>query len=169
MPCNVLQDLEREKAARSELEKTAYIHSSAASDQTPITKHNSGFENGIMPFLVKSLVLFLVSLFICLTNNFSGSLSRKLSTASSQSSMEESQFLQASLDSSEILSERRSIADAPMGPYIMKSMNPSAYEVTLRQKEGELASYMSRLVCIMFYASNEHHAVHVSTLHMLEL
>ncbi|PKI67864.1 hypothetical protein CRG98_011763 [Punica granatum] len=32
-----------------------------------------------------------------------------------------------------------------MSPYYMKSMTPSAFEATLRQKEGELASYMSRL------------------------
>lgn len=64
--------------------------------------------------------------------------------------MEESHFLQASLDSSDNLSERRNLAEATVSPYYMKSMTPSAYEATLRQKEGELASYMSRLVCIMF-------------------
>lgn len=36
--------------------------------------------------------------------------------------------------------------EATMSPYYMKSITPSAYEATLRQKEGELASYMSRLV-----------------------
>lgn len=62
--------------------------------------------------------------------------------------MEESYFLQASLDSSDRLSEKRSINEAPMSPYYMKSITPSAYEATLRQKEGELASYMSRLVSV---------------------
>ncbi|KAL5756055.1 hypothetical protein ACOSQ2_020801 [Xanthoceras sorbifolium] len=116
------QDLEREKAARLDLEKTAYVHSSAVSDQTPITKHNSGLENG--------------------------SLSRKLSSASSLGSMEESHFLQASLDSSDNLSERRNFAEATVSPYYMKSMTSSAFEATLRQKEGELASYMSRLASL---------------------
>ncbi|KAK1574827.1 hypothetical protein Q3G72_000258 [Acer saccharum] len=120
------QDLEREKAARLDLEKTAYVHSSAVSDQTSITKHNSGFENGLFP----------------------GSLSRKLSSASSLGSMEESHFLQASLDSSDSLSERRNLAEATVNPYYMKSMTPSAFEATLRQKEGELASYMSRLASL---------------------
>ncbi|KAL5757875.1 hypothetical protein ACOSP7_020486 [Xanthoceras sorbifolium] len=116
------QDLEREKAARLDLEKTSYVHSSAVSDQTPITKHNSGLENG--------------------------SLSRKLSSASSLGSMEESHFLQASLDSSDNLSERRNFAEATVSPYYMKSMTSSAFEATLRQKEGELASYMSRLASL---------------------
>ncbi|KAK2654796.1 hypothetical protein Ddye_014652 [Dipteronia dyeriana] len=116
------QDLEREKAARLDLEKTAYVRSSAVSDQTSITGHNSGFENG--------------------------SLSRKLSSASSLGSMEESHFLQASLDSSDSLSERRNLAEATVNPYYMKSMTPSAFEATLRQKEGELASYMSRLASL---------------------
>ncbi|KAH7565247.1 hypothetical protein JRO89_XS09G0172200 [Xanthoceras sorbifolium] len=118
----LLLDLEREKAARLDLEKTAYVHSSAVSDQTPITKHNSGLENG--------------------------SLSRKLSSASSLGSMEESHFLQASLDSSDNLSERRNFAEATVSPYYMKSMTSSAFEATLRQKEGELASYMSRLASL---------------------
>lgn len=76
----------------------------------------------------------------------SGGLPRKLSSASSLGSMEESYFLQASLDSSDKFSEKRSMPEATMSPYYMKSITPSAYEATLRQKEGELASYMSRLV-----------------------
>lgn len=76
----------------------------------------------------------------------SGGLQRKLSSASSLGSMEESYFLQASLDSSDKSSEKRSMPEATMSPYYMKSITPSAYEATLRQKEGELASYMSRLV-----------------------
>lgn len=75
-----------------------------------------------------------------------GSLTRRLSSASSLSSMEESYFLQASLDSSDNLSERRNALEGNVSPYFMKSMTSSAFEAALRQKEGELASYMSRLV-----------------------
>ncbi|EOA33288.1 hypothetical protein CARUB_v10019736mg [Capsella rubella] len=115
----IQKDLEREKASRLDLERTSRINSSA-SEQLPIARQNSAFENG--------------------------GLSRKLSSASSLGSMEESYFLQASLDSSEKFSEKRSTPEATMSPYYMKSITPSAYEATLRQKEGELASYMSRLV-----------------------
>ncbi|XP_011013502.1 PREDICTED: golgin candidate 5-like [Populus euphratica] len=113
------QEIEREKAARLELERTAHIHSASASDKTPIARSNSAFENG--------------------------NLTRKLSSASSLGSIEESYFLQASLDTSDSLSERRNPGEATMSPYYMKSMTPSAFESALRQKEGELASYMSRL------------------------
>lgn len=113
------QEIEREKAARLELERTAHIHSASASDKTPIARSNSAFENG--------------------------NLTRKLSSASSLGSIEESYFLQASLDTSDSLSERRNTGEATMSPYYMKSMTPSAFESALRQKEGELASYMSRL------------------------
>ncbi|PON88412.1 TATA element modulatory factor 1 DNA binding [Trema orientale] len=112
------QEIEKEKAARFELERKALVHSAAISDQTP-TRQNSAFENG--------------------------NLSRKLSSASSLGSMEESYYLQASLDSSDSLSERRNAGEATMSPYYMKSMTPGAFEAALRQKEGELASYMSRL------------------------
>ncbi|XP_031277721.1 golgin candidate 5 [Pistacia vera] len=113
------QEIDREKAARLDLERRASAHSTAVPDQTPLSRHNSAFENG--------------------------SLSRKLSSASSLGSMEESHFLQASLDSSDSLSEKRNPIEATMNPYFMKSMTPSAFESSLRQKEGELASYMSRL------------------------
>ncbi|KAJ9190210.1 hypothetical protein P3X46_001436 [Hevea brasiliensis] len=113
------QEIEREKAARLDLEKTASIHSTAASDQSATAKSNSGFENG--------------------------NLNRKLLSASSLGSMEESYFLQASLDTFDSFSERRIPGEATMSPYYMKSMTPSAFEAALRQKEGELASYMSRL------------------------
>ncbi|GFS44419.1 golgin Putative 5 [Actinidia rufa] len=116
------QEIDREKAARLELERTARLQSSTVSDQSPIRKHKSGFENG--------------------------NLSRKLSSASSLSSMEESFFLQASLDSSDSFSERRNPGEMVMSPYFMKSMTPSAFEAALRQKEGELASYMSRLASL---------------------
>ncbi|KAL1220753.1 Golgin candidate 5 [Cardamine amara subsp. amara] len=115
----IQKDLEREKALRLDLERTARINSSASSEQLPIARQHSAFENGGLP--------------------------RKLSSASSLGSMEESYFLQASLDSSDKFPEKRSTPEATMSPYYMKSITPSAYEATLRQKEGELASYMSRL------------------------
>ncbi|CAG7903178.1 unnamed protein product [Brassica rapa] len=115
----IQKDLEREKATRLDLERTARINTSTASEQLPISRQNSTYENG--------------------------GLQRKLSSASSLGSMEESYFLQASLDSSDKYSEKRSMPEATMSPYYMKSITPSAYEATLRQKEGELASYMSRL------------------------
>ncbi|XP_059290780.1 golgin candidate 5 isoform X1 [Lycium ferocissimum] len=109
------QELEREKAARLDQERAART-TNFVPDQSPITRQKSGIENA------------------------AGSLTRRLSSASSLSSMEESYFLQASLDSSDNLSERRNAFDGNMSPYFMKSMTPA-----LRQKEGELASYMSRL------------------------
>lgn len=64
--------------------------------------------------------------------------------------MEESYFLQASLDSSDGFSERsRNPGETTTmnNPYYMRSMmTPNAFEAALRQKDGELASYMSRLV-----------------------
>ncbi|ONK69066.1 uncharacterized protein A4U43_C05F18930 [Asparagus officinalis] len=72
-----------------------------------------------------------------------GNVQRQLSSAGS---MEESHFLQASLDSSDsFLSERRGSGEFTMSPYFLKSMTPSAFEAALRQKDGELASYVSRL------------------------
>ncbi|CAL0332388.1 unnamed protein product [Lupinus luteus] len=113
------QEIEKEKAARSELERTARVHSASLSEQSPTTKLTSTFENG--------------------------NLFRKLSSASSLGSMEQSYYLQASLDSSDSFSERRNHGELNMSPYYMKSMTPSSFEAALRQKEGELASYMSRL------------------------
>ncbi|KAD6794680.1 hypothetical protein E3N88_05576 [Mikania micrantha] len=69
-------------------------------------------------------------------------LTRRLSSASSLGSMEESFYLQTSLDSSDTLSERKNTGDTS---YYLKSKTPNAFEAALRQKEGELASYMSRL------------------------
>ncbi|CAM8990065.1 unnamed protein product [Rhodiola kirilowii] len=116
------QELEREKNARLDLERTPRVHPPATSEQMPISRQNSAFENG--------------------------NLARKLSSASSLGSMEESYYLQASLDSSDNYSERRNPGDSIMNPspyYLKSMMTPSAYEATLRQKEGEIASYMSRL------------------------
>ncbi|KAG8388344.1 hypothetical protein BUALT_Bualt02G0115900 [Buddleja alternifolia] len=115
------QELEREKAARLDQERTARLQFAALPDQSPISRQKlATFENG--------------------------NLARKISSASSLSSMEESYFLQTSLDPSENLSERRSAAgEITMSPHYMKSMTSSTFEAALRQKEGELASYTSRL------------------------
>ncbi|XP_073159474.1 golgin candidate 5 [Henckelia pumila] len=114
------QELEREKTTRLEQERAARLPSSVVPDQILIPRQKSAaFENG--------------------------NLSRKISSASSLSSMEESYFLQSTLDSSENFAERRSVLEGTMSPYYMKSMTSSTFEAALRQKEGELASYMSRL------------------------
>ncbi|KAJ8512595.1 hypothetical protein OPV22_003029 [Ensete ventricosum] len=74
---------------------------------------------------------------------------RKLSSAGSLSSMDESIFLHTSLDSSDSFPlERRPSAEGNISPYFVKSMTQSAYEVALRQKDGELVSYMSRLASL---------------------
>ncbi|KAI3737632.1 hypothetical protein L2E82_27641 [Cichorium intybus] len=112
------QDIEREKAARLELETTARLQSSIVPEQSPITRTKSAYENG---------------------------LSRRLSNASSLGSMEESFYLQTSLDSSDSFSERRNPGEPTMSSYYLKSVTPNAFEAALRHKEGELASYMSRL------------------------
>ncbi|XP_044983391.1 golgin candidate 5-like [Hordeum vulgare subsp. vulgare] len=104
-------DLEREKAARAELEKT----SSHDLPKIPLPDQTKNAPQ------------------------------RKLSSVSS---MEESHFLQASLDLSDSASlERRTSADSNMS-YYLRSMTPSAFESALRQKDGELASYMSRLASL---------------------
>lgn len=113
------QEIQLEKTARLDLERTTRLHSATVPDQTSLSRHNSAFENG--------------------------NLTRKLSNASSLSSMEESVFLQASLDSSDNFSEKRNTGETTISPYYLRSMTPSAFEATLRQKEGEIASYMSRL------------------------
>ncbi|KAF5181160.1 Golgin candidate [Thalictrum thalictroides] len=115
------QEVEREKNSRLDLERTVHVETSSVAD--PLTKQmQPSIENG--------------------------NISRKLSSSGSISSMEESYFLQASLDSSDSLSERRYLGEATMTPYYLKSMTPNAFEATLRQKEGELASYMSRLASL---------------------
>lgn len=140
-PC---QEIEREKTARVDLERRASAESAAVSEKTPIARQNSAFENGMMLCFYEVLGKYFVPPihFVLCT----GSLSRKLSSASSLGSMEESHFLQASLDSSDSLSDRKNTVEPTMSPYYVKSMTPSAFESILRQKEGELASYMSRLV-----------------------
>lgn len=112
------QDIEREKAARLELEKTPRLQVSTVPGQGSIAKTKSIPENG---------------------------LTRRLSSGGSLSSVEESFYLQASLDPSNTFSDRRS----PREPYYIRSMTtPNAFQAALRQKEGELQSYISRLVSI---------------------
>ncbi|XP_073108900.1 golgin candidate 5 isoform X2 [Elaeis guineensis] len=108
------KELERERNARLELEKSSSCELPAVANQDPSNVPN-----------------------------------RKLSSAKSLSSMEESLFLQASLDSSDnFLSERRISGETSMSPYFLKSMTPSAFEAALRQKDGEISSYMSRLASL---------------------
>ncbi|KOM37434.1 hypothetical protein LR48_Vigan03g081600 [Vigna angularis] len=59
-------------------------------------------------------------------------LSRKISSASSLGSLEESHFLQASLDSSDSISDRRNPGELSMSPYYVKSMTLSSFEAALR-------------------------------------
>ncbi|CAN0878199.1 Golgin candidate 5 [Linum grandiflorum] len=113
------QEVEREKAARLELERTKRLQSAGSLDHTPIARTQSAVENGHT--------------------------TRKLSNAGS---VEESYFLQATLDASNSYSDRRSSGETTVSPYYVKSMTPSAFESALRQKEGELASYMSRLASL---------------------
>ncbi|EYU21470.1 hypothetical protein MIMGU_mgv1a000723mg [Erythranthe guttata] len=116
------QELEREKTARLEQERAARLQSPAQQDQSPIARQKSAaFENG---------------------------LARKLSSASSLGSLEESYFLQTTLDSSDMFSENRSLGEGTMSPYYMKSRTSNTFEAALRQKEGELASYISRLASL---------------------
>ncbi|GFQ07281.1 golgin candidate 5 [Phtheirospermum japonicum] len=117
------KELEREKSARLDQERASSLQSPRITDQGSIGRQKStGFENG--------------------------SLTRKISSASSLSSMEESYFLQTTLGSSDNMSERRSFAEGPVSPYYMKSMTSNTYEAALRQKDGELASYTSRLASL---------------------
>ncbi|KAL7114142.1 hypothetical protein ACP275_04G101500 [Erythranthe tilingii] len=117
------QELDREKTARLDQERASCIQSSAIPDQSPISRQKSAaFENG--------------------------NLTRKISSASSLSSMEESYFLQSTLGSSDNFSEHRTAGDSPMNPYYIKSMTSSTFEAALRQKEGVLASYTSRLASL---------------------
>ncbi|CAM0953938.1 unnamed protein product [Alopecurus aequalis] len=105
-------DLEREKAARAELQKT----SSHESTKIPL------------PDQIKNAP------------------HRKLSSVGS---LEESHFLQASLDFSDSTSlERRMSAESNNMSYYLRTMTPSAFESALRQKDGELSSYMSRLASL---------------------
>ncbi|XP_042498052.1 golgin candidate 5-like [Macadamia integrifolia] len=118
------QELEREKNARLELERATRHESSSISDQAATSKHLSPYAENEKESI------------------------RKLSSAGSLTSMEESFYLQASLDSSDSLSERRHTGETTLTQYYLKSMTPSTFEAALRQKDGELASYMSRLASL---------------------
>ncbi|KAG7011141.1 Golgin candidate 5, partial [Cucurbita argyrosperma subsp. argyrosperma] len=135
------QEIEKEKTARSDLERKAHLHSTAVADPSPIKRHNSTFENGML-LCLHDIIFQGVFPY---TITCAGDLARKLSSSTSLGIMEESYFLQASLGSSESLSDRKIAGDVAMSPYYMKSMTPSSFEAALRQKEGELASYVSRL------------------------
>ncbi|XP_047960178.1 golgin candidate 5-like isoform X1 [Salvia hispanica] len=118
------QELDREKTARLDQERAARVQSSTVPDQVPIARQKSAaFDSA-------------------------GNLTRKISSASSLSSMEESFFLQTTLGSSETFSENRSVGDGAVSPYYMKSVTSNTFEAALRQKEGELASYSSRLASL---------------------
>ncbi|XP_042035992.1 golgin candidate 5-like isoform X1 [Salvia splendens] len=118
------QELDREKAARLDQERAARVQSSTVPDQIPITRQKSAaFDSA-------------------------GNLTRKISSASSLGSMEEGFFLQTTLGSSETFSENRSVGDGAVSPYYMKSVTSNTFEAALRQKEGELASYASRLASL---------------------
>ncbi|KAL0429845.1 UNVERIFIED_CONTAM: Golgin candidate 5 [Sesamum radiatum] len=114
------KEVERERAARLDQERAVSLQSSAVPDQSPRTRPSSAsFDNG--------------------------NLTRKISSTSSLGNMEESYFLQTTLDSSPNSSERRIVGEGAVSPYYMKSVTSSTFEAALRQKEGELASYASRL------------------------
>ncbi|KAG6418287.1 hypothetical protein SASPL_120489 [Salvia splendens] len=117
------QELEREKVARLDQERAARVQSSTVPDQVPITRQKSAAFDSV-------------------------NLTRKISSASSLNSMEESFFLQTTLGSSETFSENRIVGDDAMSPYYMKSVTSNTFEAALRQKEGELASYASRLASL---------------------
>ncbi|XP_042035995.1 golgin candidate 5-like isoform X3 [Salvia splendens] len=117
------QELDREKAARLDQERAARVQSSTVPDQIPITRQKSAAFD-------------------------TGNLTRKISSASSLGSMEEGFFLQTTLGSSETFSENRSVGDGAVSPYYMKSVTSNTFEAALRQKEGELASYASRLASL---------------------
>ncbi|CAD5170311.1 unnamed protein product [Musa acuminata subsp. malaccensis] len=115
------KELERVRTAKAELEKTLARETPPIADQDQTSKPAEHFSLGKW----------------------------KLSSAGSLSSIEESIFLQASLDSSDnFYLERRASGEATVSPYFLKSMTQSAYEAALRQKDGELASYMSRLASL---------------------
>lgn len=146
-----------------ELEKAAHLQASTVPEQNPIARTNSTFENGKVVMNVLCIICFYIIIitiiiiifsllaylnFIFMVDFSCSGLTRRLSSASSLNSMEESFYLQASLDSSDTLSERRNPVDTAMSSYYLKSKTPNAFEAALRQKEGELASYMSRLVYV---------------------
>jgi len=124
------QEIERERTARLDLEKTVRAEAWLGSDKNAASKYtNSYLEHGANNHL------------------------RRFSSATSIGSMEESFYLQASLDSSteQALPDRKSTSEVTGSPYFGKSIMPTTLEhleTTLRQKDGELSSYMARLVSL---------------------
>eukprot|EP01018_Ginkgo_biloba_P001660 Gb_20198 [translate_table: standard] len=124
------KELELERATRLDLEKTVRLETWAGTDRNPSSRHtNSYLEHG--------------------TNNHL----RRFSSTGSASSMEESFYLQASLDSSseQAHTDKRSTSELAASAYFAKGMVPSTLEhleATLRQKDGELSSYMARLASL---------------------
>lgn len=122
------QELERERTARLDLEKTARPEVWPNLEKNDTLKYtNSYLDHGA-------------------SNNL-----RRFSSAGSSSSMEESFYLQASLDPSleQAPIDRRSTGE--LGAYFGKSFAPATIEhleAILRQKDGELSSYMTRLASL---------------------
>ncbi|KAG0499144.1 hypothetical protein HPP92_003835 [Vanilla planifolia] len=117
----VEKELERERTTRIDLEKASSRQAAMAANQNFSHTNHSYADNGNFP-------------------------AKKFSSARNLSSMDESSFLQASLDQSDNLySDRRPSGEVMMSHYYLKSMTPGAFEAALRQKDGELASYISRL------------------------
>lgn len=124
------QEIERERTARLELEKTVRAEAWVGSDKSAASKNTNSYqEHGANNHL------------------------RRFSSATSIGSMEESFYLQASLDSSteQALPDRKSTSEVVGSPYFGKSIMPTTLEhleTTLRQKDGELSSYMARLASL---------------------
>ncbi|KAK8939973.1 Golgin candidate 5 [Platanthera guangdongensis] len=114
------KELERERTTRIELEKAASRQTSMVANQNSSSNRKITYsENGNFP-------------------------PRKPS-ARSIINVDESVFLQNSLGSCDSLSSERTSGEITLSPYYLKSMTPNAFEAALRQKDGELASYTSRL------------------------
>lgn len=124
------QEIERERTARLDLEKTVRAEAWVGSDKSAASKNTNSYqEHGANNHL------------------------RRFSSATSIGSMEESFYLQASLDSSteQALPDRKSTSEVMGSPYFGKSIMPTTLEhleTTLRQKDGELSSYMARLASL---------------------
>lgn len=124
------QEIERERTARLDLEKTVRAEAWVGSDKSAASKNTNSYqEHGANNHL------------------------RRFSSATSIGSMEESFYLQASLDSSteQALPDRKSTSEVVGSPYFGKSIMPTTLEhleTTLRQKDGELSSYMARLASL---------------------
>lgn len=124
------KEIERERTARLDLEKTVRAEAWVGSDKSAASKNTNSYqEHGANNHL------------------------RRFSSATSIGSMEESFYLQASLDSSteQALPDRKSTSEVVGSPYFGKSIMPTTLEhleTTLRQKDGELSSYMARLASL---------------------